>query len=1134
MNFRSLGHCSLLVLFSWLLLVASSATAQDDGDDHNLVYSFSEIRSSPFDPNDKDIFFTDNGPGLDTGCTFDTDPEHPLTIDILIDAAVGPVDADGFLENSGQLIADGVIPSTVTIIMPAFDIDINGPAPPERDEVAFNGETLGLLNGNDGIWLLNEFTVPIDKVKFPAPPAAPGDAIIPQENRVVITVDTLSSDRWCAAIDWVGLIIPIKTKAALTLKPKASNSNQIRKNSGSGLIDTIFQQSWKQNPDGECEIVEDIKEPIENYPFSGASETGRSGSSNIKIETKIEPCPAGSRSLSSSTEVSVKWAVKDTSLSGNVSWSGLEGDVTIQMPDKIGDYEVTFEYTVGEEELPDITRKLLVTKSPPLGKDTPTLNQYNLATSWALGKIANPDILEGLLQGIYSHGQAWQYTGNPNCNWEKAVDSPSPSCPTDCYLHSTVFEKMAGVLGVGGMTPIRETGANDRGFITKGSPSLDPLFFGSARPYNSLVYDKYYFGVHSLRKLGTTFYDATFNGVYSSQNEFILWNYNDGEILTDSNGEKYTVSDEGATIYNPLIGEKAYHNWAAYRYKNPGTPLVTAVTNMAISPDVEIASTAIYSTLDVDSNGVYEALIANVDITIITPGTYLVRGILTKNGAVISNQPVFETQLNPRITVGDQPGIYNVALQFSGEDIYQSGEDGPYTIEILTYADTGEPARKNLTTPSYAYTKFGENSGHILTASDSVLDTDNDTRYDFLVIDVDADILNAGTYTLQGALLKDGNTIANASESFILVVGQQKVALQFSGVGIFRSEQDGPYDAVISLLNQAGERQDFIEFVTQSHNHSQFEGIVDIAGAFNDQGIDTNANSLFDVLRVDFGVDVREAGTYQVTAALGNLVDTNKVYSDAVMNLAFGAQTMTLNFSGPEINSQEMDGPYIIEISLHDPVTNKLLDQVGLVQQTADYSHLDFDPLGGSVKPIILTGNSSDEGIDNNANGLFDLLKVSVELKVVNSDTYTWSARLVDSDGTELGFDSRSSFLNAGTASIDFFFDGPTIGQNGVAGPYQVKGLLISGQGGANLVSSQVATTQAYGADEFEGFVAQQEGDIDGDGDGDRDDLKLIQAARNTPASGSNDPLDLDGDGMITGLDARKLILLCTRPRCAT
>ena len=59
-------------------------------------------------------------------------------------------------------------------------------------------------------------------------------------------------------------------------------------------------------------------------------------------------------------------------------------------------------------------------------------------------------------------------------------------------------------------------------------------------------------------------------------------------------------------------------------------------------------------------------------------------------------------------------------------------------------------------------------------------------------------------------------------------------------------------------------------------------------------------------------------------------------------------------------------------------------------------------------------------------------------------------------------------------------------------------------------------------------------GDVDDDNDVDQNDANLITAARNTRANGPNDLRDLDADGMITALDARKAVLLCTRPRCAT
>jgi len=60
-------------------------------------------------------------------------------------------------------------------------------------------------------------------------------------------------------------------------------------------------------------------------------------------------------------------------------------------------------------------------------------------------------------------------------------------------------------------------------------------------------------------------------------------------------------------------------------------------------------------------------------------------------------------------------------------------------------------------------------------------------------------------------------------------------------------------------------------------------------------------------------------------------------------------------------------------------------------------------------------------------------------------------------------------------------------------------------------------------------------GDLDKDNDVDRDDLNILLSERGKKVNESTcgEACDLDQDGIITVIDARKLVLMCTRPRCA-
>lgn len=172
------------------------------------------------------------------------------------------------------------------------------------------------------------------------------------------------------------------------------------------------------------------------------------------------------------------------------------------------------------------------------------------------------------------------------------------------------------------------------------------------------------------------------------------------------------------------------------------------------------------------------------------------------------------------------------------------------------------------------------------------------------------------------------------------------------------------------------------------------------------------------------------------------------------------------------IGNQDVDGPYLLEILARDPTTLAQRDSLLLPQPTAAYLAAEFEGAQPPAAPIALTGEVFDAGIDFDGNGRFDELVVSLGVELTRADYYRWSARLEDGDGTEIGFDGRAASLPAGTTSITLYFDGLTIGNNHVDGPYRVRSLLIYGLRGQSLLALDAGETSAYRASQFEGANA--------------------------------------------------------------
>ncbi|MEW6618112.1 MAG: gliding motility-associated C-terminal domain-containing protein [bacterium] len=443
--------------------------------------------------------------------------------------------------------------------------------------------------------------------------------------------------------------------------------------------------------------------------------------------------------------------------------------------------------------------------------------------------------------------------------------------------------------------------------------------------------------------------------------------------------------------------------------------------------------------LDTDNDEWYNYLVVNVEVNVIEAGDFRIRGNLYDN---LGNNSITQVYTNISLL----SGTHTVELKFDGREIYNKGYDGPYKLRNLdlyqgnTYLDDIQDA---YTTGIYSHTQFQlPDASFTGSFTDYALDTDDDEYYNYLVINAEVNVIEAGDFRIRGNLYDNsGNhSITYVHTNISLLSGTHTVELKFDGREIYNKGYDGPYKLCNLDLYQGNTCLDDIQdaFTTGTYSYTQFQPPkVSFTGSFTDYGLDTDNDEWYNYLVVNVEVNVIEAGDFRIR---GNLYDNSGnhsiTYGFTNISLSPGTHTIELKFDGREIYDKSYDGPYKLQnLYIRDENTGTQLDYISNAYTTGTYSYTQFQ-----IPEASFTGSFTDYCLDTDDDERYNYLVINVEINVLETGEFRIDGNLYDNLGNYISCGYTHNILLAtGTHTIELKFDGREIYSKGYNGPYKLR-----------------------------------------------------------------------------------------------
>jgi len=535
---------------------------------------------------------------------------------------------------------------------------------------------------------------------------------------------------------------------------------------------------------------------------------------------------------------------------------------------------------------------------------------------------------------------------------------------------------------------------------------------------------------------------------------------------------------------------------------------------------------------DTDGDGDFDVLTVEIEFDVLRTAFYEIDGYLLGIDSISNSS--FLTQ-----------GPHTIFMNFNGSKIRSSRTNGPYSIE-LSLADENYDGIISYNTSSFSYTQFDKPPAEFTGIfSDYGCDMDSDGFYDFLSLEVGANVSIAASYTVLAYLFDHSEEfITAASNSTYLSTGVNNIVLNFDGTEIYGKGVNGPYTLrFLQLFNANGSLIDSLDNIynTSAYSYTMFQRPeAYFTGTYSDHGVDTDIESTYNrthlahewigggtamswhgddgygtyTLPFDFPFyDANYTTLYVSTNGLIAFLSPDSSYDNSIPALA---EKLAIAPAWDDWATYEPYDIYTRQNSTHATIRWYVCDYYGY-NIVANFEatlcvngeiQFNYEYNNGTVSATIGISNGAGDILAedvtdlNNINsikftpgftsgdGFFNFLTVQADVNATEPGNYTLEGALYDSNDSLITSTTTESYFSTGIQLVELSFDGVAIYTHGSNGSYNLKVIRLYDNVG-NIVDVQynVYNTTAYNYTDFQRPIIKLTGvfsdygvDIDVDG----------------------------------------------------